>query len=89
MFCWLIYCCWSCHSPLLSWAAPCAPAGGMHKPWVCQRFARNGSGWYAHSNGSGFAGYALNLQRVKLVLLQAEDEGAIAAAFRTTDEQGV
>ena len=27
--------------------------------------------------------------RKKLVLLQAEDEGAIAAAFRTTDEQGV
>jgi hypothetical protein len=39
---------------------------------------------YAH-NGSGFAGYALNLQRVKLGL-QAEDENVAAAAFRTADK---
>tara|TARA_B110000208_G_C11586311_1_gene364527 strand:+ start:485 stop:661 length:177 start_codon:yes stop_codon:yes gene_type:complete len=41
-------------------------------------------GWYAH-NGSEFAGYALNLQRVKLGL-QAEDENVAAAAFRTADK---
>lgn len=29
--------------PLLSWAAPCDPLGGMHRPWVCQRYAHNGS----------------------------------------------
>ena len=57
--------------PLLGWAAPCDPVGGMHRPWVCQRYAHNGSGWHAH-NGSGFAGYALNLQRVKLVLQAGE-----------------
>ena len=74
--------------PLLSWAAPCDPVGGMHRPWVCQQYARNGSGWHAH-NGSGFAGYALNLQRVKLrVGLQVEDEdvAAASAASRTADE---
>ena len=73
------------HGPLLGWAAPCDPPGGMHRPWVCQRYALNGSGWHAHDDGSGFAGYALNLQRVELVL-QAKSGGVAAAAAGTADE---